>query len=117
MSMLRFAALQARVNAAVIDRLSERQASFTPKGGGAARPLQGMYDDAYGTQLEQMAGDSSPALTVRTDLVLDATPGATLILLAVIDAAGVLVAPEETFEVVEPQPDGAGFTVLRLRAA
>jgi hypothetical protein len=117
MSMLRFAALEARVNAAVIDRLSDRQASFTPRGGGAARPVTGMYDAAYGTQLEQMAGDSSPALTVRTDLVLDATPGASLILLALIDANGVVVAPEETFEVVEAQPDGAGFTALRLRTA
>lgn len=114
--MLRFAALEARVNAAVIDRLSDRQASFTPRGG-AARPVTGMYDAAYGTQLEQMAGDSSPALTVRTDLVLDATPGASLILLALIDANGVVVAPEETFEVVEAQPDGAGFTALRLRTA
>lgn len=115
--MLRFAALEARVNAAVVDRLSDREAMFTPAAGGAARPVSGLYDAAYGTQLEQMAGDSSPALTVLTELVQDAAPGARLVLLAVIDKAGVIVAPQESFEVAEPQPDGAGFTVLRLRAA
>lgn len=113
--MLHFAALQARVNARVIERLSDRQALFTPAGGGAARPLMGMFEAAYATQLEQLAGDVAPALTVRTDLVLDATPGAQLVLLAVVDADGAIVLPEESFEVVEPQPDGAGFTVLRLR--
>lgn len=114
--MLRFAALEARVNARVIDRLSDRQASFTPATGGAARPVQGLYDAAYASQLDQLAGDVSPALTVRTDLVLDATPGAQLVLLAVLDEAANVVAPEETFEVVEPMPDGEGFTVLRLRS-
>ena len=112
-----FAALEARVNSAVIDRLSNREASFTPESGGVPRVVSGMYEAQYGMQLEQMVGDSSPAFTTHSILVADAAPGAQLLLHEVRDAAGALVHAAELFEVVEPMPDGAGFTVLRLRSA
>lgn len=98
-----FAALEARVNAAVIDHLANRVGSFTPVAG-VARDVSGVFDAEYATQLEQMAGDSTPAFSGRTDQLADATRGSLLTL------------PEGNFEVVEAQPDGAGMTVLRLRS-
>jgi hypothetical protein len=99
-----FAALESRVNAAVIDRLSNRTAAYTAPGGGAARDVDGIFDAHYATDLESLAGDSTPAFTCSTDTVSDATRGAHL-------TVGL-----EVFEVVEVMPDGAGLTVLRLRS-
>ena len=98
-----FAALESRVNAAVMRRLSNREAAYVPVAGGAPRMVLGIFEAQYGTDLERMAGDIFPAFTCKSADVADVSRGATLL----IDAT--------SYEVVEPMPDGAGFTVLRLR--
>ena len=102
---LAFAAIESRVNRAVIGRLANREALYTPMGGGEARTLAGIFDAEYAVRLEELAGDSSPAFTCSADDIGDVRRGAGL----VIDG--------EQYEVVEPKPDGAGLTVLRLRSA
>lgn len=113
-----FAALEARVNAAVIQRLSNRVASVVPAGGGAARPVSGIYDAAYATSLEDMVGGSTPAFTCSSAEGRDLTAGATIVLSSVTEVlpnGTEIVWASVTFAVVEHMPDGAGLTVLRLR--
>lgn len=100
-----FAALKTRANRAVMKHLADSEALYTPAGGGAAMLVEGEFDAAYATQLEELAGDSTPAFICSVEDVGEVRRGATL----VIDGT--------TFEVVRPEPDGAGFVVMRLRSA
>lgn len=99
-----FAALETRVNAAVIARLSNREVQYTPVAG-LQRVVVGIFDAQYAQLLDDLAGAATPALTCASSDVPDATNG-----------AGVVV-DGQAYEVVEPMPDGAGLTVLRLRKA
>lgn len=93
-----FAALEARVNAAVMSRLSNADATL----GGVA--VQGIFDNAYAVL--DVGGENystGPAFTLASTVVPDSVAGLTLVHNAV------------AYKVVEPMPDGAGLTVLRLR--
>ena len=97
-----FAALESRVNRAVMKTLSNRTVIFTPAGG-PARELAGIFDADYARMLEELVTSSTPAMTFATESVEDATRGAELTF------------DSTSWEVVEVEPDGAGLTVLRLR--
>ena len=94
-----FAALEARVNAAVVKRLSNADATL------AGVAVQGIFDSAYA--LEDVAGGVSaygPVFTLASSAVPAVVAGLTL------------VVNGSSYKVVEPMPDGTGLTVLRLRA-
>lgn len=113
-----FAALESRVNAAVIKRLSNRVASCTPSGGGVPRDVPGLFDAEYAEQLDGMVGGSTPAFTCNSGYAVDLTAGATVVVPSVVEVlpdGSEVVWASVTYEVAEPMPDGAGFTVLRLR--
>jgi len=99
-----FAALEARVNSAVVRILSNRVATFIPAGG-EAREVAGIFDDRYEQLVEDMVAGSTPVFTCLTALVPD------------VDAGGQLVLDGATWDIVEPAPDATGMTVLRLRRA
>lgn len=93
-----FAALEARVNAAVFKRLANADATLN------GVPVQGIFDAEYA--LEDLGGGvaaSGPVFTLASSAVPANVAGATLVVGAV------------TYKVVEPMPDGTGVTVLRLR--
>lgn len=94
-----FAALQSRINSAVIKRLSDVDALL------AGLPVQGLFDAEY-MQLDLASGieSSSPAFTLASASVSANAGGASL------------VVNGKTYKVVESKPDGTGMTVLRLRA-
>lgn len=98
-----FSTLEARVNASVVRRLANREASFVQKGGGTARPLKGIFDDEYVVVMDGMAAGSTPAFIVISG-DLPAQPG-----------GGTLTINGTTYSVVEPMPDGTGLIALRLR--
>jgi hypothetical protein len=94
----RFAALEARANRAVFSHLGNVNATL------AGLPVVGIFDAAY--QLQDMASgvmSSAPVLTLSSADVPPNVVGASVVVGAV------------TYKVVEPMPDGAGITMLRLR--
>lgn len=99
-----FAALEDRVNRAVSARLANAVASYAD--GAATVNLAGIFDAAYLTTLpDGSVGSLGPVLDVET---ADVPPAAQGLQLVIRGAA---------YVVVEPQPDGAGRTLLRLRRA
>ena len=113
-----FAALESRVNGAVIRRLSNRIAQCTPPGGGLTRDVPGLFDAEYAEQLDGMVGGSTPVFTSSSGLVYDLTAGATIVVPSVpqtMPDGSEQVWASVTYEVVEPMPDGSGLTMLRLR--
>ena len=93
-----FAALEARVNRAVITRLSNVDALL------AGLPVQGIFDAEY-LEVDMGSGiqSSGPALTLPSANVPANSGGAAV------------TVNGKTYKVVESQPDGTGMTVLRLR--
>src|SRR3990167_9548760 len=94
-----FAALEARVNQSVFERLANAEASLN---GGAA--VRGIFDNGYAQTSVGIAGMAtlSPSFTLATSDVPASPAGASL----VVNGA--------TYTVVEHQPDGTGVSVLHL---
>lgn len=101
-----FAALEARVNAAVITYLSNRIVTVAPP---AAPSFEGMFEDVGAAELEGLVQAVQPRLTAS---LADWTvlPRGTLI--SLLNPATLEVAE---FVVTDSNLDGAGFIVYALR--
>lgn len=109
--MTDFAVLEARANAAVIGRLSNATVTVVEPSDAAGETFRGIFDAAYQV-IDQANGiqSTAPVLTAQVsdfpDGVADALEAGETV---TFEISGV------TYSVVEPQPDGTGFTALRLR--
>jgi hypothetical protein len=109
--MTGFAALETRVNAAVVGRLANATATIVEPSDVVGETFTGIFDAAYQV-IDQATGipSSAPVLTAQVsdfpDSVVDALEEGDTVSFNI---AGV------TYAVVEPQPDGTGMTTLRLR--
>jgi hypothetical protein len=94
----RFSVLEARLNEAVFSRLSNVETTL------AGVTVRGIFDKEY--LLEDLGGGiatSGPVFTLASADVPAIVAGLALVVNGL------------TYKVVEPMPDGAGVTVLRLR--
>lgn len=101
-----FAVLEARVDAAVVDRLANRLVVA------GALSFVAIFDDAGRDGLEGLVETTDPRLSaVRDDIVAQLTYGAVLTVVHPVTLA------TKAYELVRSVPDGAGFHVLCLREA
>lgn len=106
-----FAALEARVNAATMRRLSNAVATIGLPADAAGQTLDVIFDESY-LLIDQASGVASsiPVASVQEsdmpEAMIDALDRGDQV---VLDINGC------TYTVVEPKPDGTGWTVLRLR--
>jgi len=101
-----FAALEARVNAAVITYLSNRIVTVAPS---AAPSFEGMFEDVGAAELDGFVQATQPRLTASLADGPELPRGARVSLL---NPANLSV---QDFEVVDSNRDGAGFIVYALR--
>ena len=104
--MSRFAALELRVNAAVIKYLSNRIVTVAPP---ASPSFEGMFEDVGAAELEGLVQATQPRLTASLADGPELPRGTQISLL---NPATLAV---EEFEVSDSNRDGAGFIVYALR--
>lgn len=96
----RFAALEARVNTAVLGRLSNAEATF----GASPDPIPVIFDDAY-VSVGGIYESTGPQ-----------AQGSTADLAAAVQGTAITI-NGQAYTVTGNQPDGTGMTVLQLREA
>jgi hypothetical protein len=101
-----FAALEARVNAAVITYLSNRIVTVAPS---AIPSFEGMFEDVGAAELEGLVQAAQPRLTASLADWPELPRGTQISLL---NPATLAV---DAFEVAGSDKDGAGFIVYALR--
>lgn len=99
-----FAALEQRVNTAVVARVSNAEAAI-----GTASPVPVIFDKPYLAGLGGFAESSVPQCSGKSDDLASAVQGTAI----TITASGIAVG----YRVTEHQPDGTGFTTLFLEKA
>jgi hypothetical protein len=93
-----FAALEARVNNAVLSRLANMNAILN------GSPVAGIFDNTYNAfDMGGSLAGASPLFTLPTASV----PGVVVGLALVVNGT--------TYQVVNHEPDGTGLSILRLR--
>lgn len=106
-----FADLETRVNAAAIRRLSNATATVSAPLAAAGEGFSVIFDAAY--RFVDALGTASAAPAAAAQLA--DMPAA--VRAALLDGSDVTLTINGTaYSVVEPQPDGTGWTVLRLRS-
>jgi hypothetical protein len=106
-----FAALEVRTNAATMRHLRNATATIVLPAEVAGEEVVGIFDAAYQV-IDQGSGVQSSAPVFTAD---EPDMPAALISALAAAAAVTLQIRGDTYSVIEPQPDGTGFHVMRLR--
>lgn len=96
-----FAALETRVNAAVVARLANAVADF-----GAGVTVEGLFDQPYAEAFDLITG-SKPSFRALAAALPAITIGVTTVEISTVAVVG-------TYTISESQPDGAGMVTLIL---
>jgi hypothetical protein len=102
-SLTPFADVEALVNQGCAQAFANALAWYTPTVGAQGREVPVTFDAQYATDLGDMVSGSSPALQCLAEALADMQEDARFVI------RGVTYAP------AEPQPDGTGWMLLRLR--